>query len=55
MKNGLFSIGDFSRMCRLTVKALRLYDEQGVFKPGHADPASGYRYYSSAQLAEADL
>ncbi|MBU4194236.1 MAG: MerR family transcriptional regulator [Actinobacteria bacterium] len=55
MKNGLFSIGDFSRMCRLTVKALRLYDEQGIFKPGHVDPASGYRYYSSAQLAEADL
>lgn len=55
MKNGLFSIGDFSRTCRLTVKALRLYDEQGIFKPGHVDPASGYRYYSSAQLAEADL
>ena len=55
MKNGLFSIGDFSRMCRLTVKALRLYDEQGIFKPGHIDPTSGYRYYSSVQLAEADL
>ncbi len=55
MKNGLFSIGDFSRMCRLTVKALRLYDEQGIFKPGHVDPTSGYRYYSSAQLVEADL
>lgn len=55
MKNGLFTIGDFSRMCRLTVKALRLYDEQGIFKPGHIDPTSGYRYYSSVQLAEADL
>lgn len=51
--NDLYSIGDFSRMCRITVKALRLYDEQGILKPGHVDPSSGYRYYSSAQLPEA--
>lgn len=55
MKSELYSIGDFSRMCRLTVKALRLYDDQGIFKPGHVDPSSGYRYYSSAQLAEANM
>lgn len=51
----LYSIGEFSRMSRLSIKALRLYDEQGVLKPGHTDRFSGYRYYSSAQLAEADL
>jgi effector-binding domain-containing protein len=51
----LYSIGEFSRMCRLSVKALRLYDEQGILKPGHTDQASGYRYYSSAQLDEENL
>lgn len=55
MRRDLFSIGDFSRMCRLTVKALRLYDEQDILKPGFIDSQSGYRYYSSAQLGEADL
>jgi len=55
MRRNLFGIGDFSRMSRLSVKALRLYDEQGIFRPGYTDPQSGYRYYSSAQLAEANL
>lgn len=55
MGNNLYSIGDFSRLCRLSVKALRLYDRQGFFRPGHTDSRSGYRYYSSAQLSEAIL
>lgn len=55
MTGYLYSIGDFSRMTRLTVKALRLYDEQGIFRPGYTDPRSGYRYYSSAQLPEARM
>jgi effector-binding domain-containing protein len=55
MGRGLFSIGEFSRMSRLSVKALRLYDEQGILRPGYTDPRSGYRYYSSAQLPEANL
>ncbi|MFH1149155.1 MAG: MerR family transcriptional regulator [Actinomycetota bacterium] len=51
--DGLFSIGEFSRMSWLTVKALRLYDEEGILKPGFVDPSTGYRYYSSIQLPEA--
>lgn len=48
----MFRIGMFSRMTNLTVKALRYYDEEGLFKPAHVDPATGYRYYGSGQLAE---
>lgn len=48
MGRELFSIGDFSRMSRLSVKALRLYDQEGILKPGYVDPQNGYRYYSSA-------
>lgn len=50
----MFSIGEFSRISRLTVKALRHYDEQGIMK-SYVDPESGYRYYTTAQLRDARL
>jgi len=40
---GLVPIGRFSKMTRLSVKALRLYDENGLLPPAHVDPSSGYR------------
>jgi DNA-binding transcriptional MerR regulator len=52
---GLLSIGDFSRMTFLTVKALRHYDEVGLLKPARKDPSSGYRYYRPEQVAQARL
>jgi DNA-binding transcriptional MerR regulator len=48
-------IGEFSRRSRLSVKALRLYDELGVLLPARVDSASGYRYYDAAQLGDARL
>jgi effector-binding domain-containing protein len=50
----LVSIGRFSLLCRLTVKALRHYDELGLLKPATVDPQTGYRYYSVAQVVEAN-
>jgi len=41
----LLSIGSFANMTRLSIKALRLYDELDILKPLHIDPQSGYRYY----------
>jgi DNA-binding transcriptional MerR regulator len=49
------SIGAFARRSRLSLKALRLYDERGVLVPSRVDPASGYRYYNTAQLEQARL
>jgi DNA-binding transcriptional MerR regulator len=49
------SIGEFARRSRLSLKALRLYDERGVLVPSRVDPASGYRYYDTAQLEQARL
>ena len=49
------SIGEFARRSRLSLKALRLYDERGVLVPARVDRASGYRYYGTAQLEEARL
>ncbi|CDM70228.1 MerR family transcriptional regulator [Clostridium bornimense] len=46
----LYKIGLFSQMNKITIKALRHYDEIGLLKPEHIDEFTGYRYYSSAQL-----
>lgn len=53
--DGLLSIGDFSRMTFLTVKALRHYHEVGLLEPARTDPSSGYRYYRPEQVSQARL
>lgn len=50
----LVPIGRFSKMTRLSVKALRLYDEIGLLPPAHVDPSSGYRYYELGQANRAE-
>ncbi len=47
----MFSIGDFARLGRVSVRMLRHYDELGLLRPAHVDPLTGYRYYHAAQLA----
>lgn len=51
----LLSIGVFARRSRLSHKALRLYDRQGLLVPADVDPVSGYRRYRQSQLATARL
>jgi DNA-binding transcriptional MerR regulator len=46
----MFKIGDFSKLCRVSVIALRYYDELGLLKPAQVDRFTGYRYYSLDQL-----
>lgn len=48
----MFRIGDFSRIARVSARLLRFYDELGLLKPAHADPQTGYRHYTVAQLAQ---
>ncbi|WP_405742652.1 MerR family transcriptional regulator [Streptomyces sp. NBC_01525] len=52
---GLLTIGAFARACRLSPKALRLYDDLGLLPPAHVDPVNGYRRYAPAQLERARL
>ena len=42
-------IGDFSRMTRLSVIALRHYHEVGLLIPAEIDEQSGYRFYSHGE------
>lgn len=46
----MFKIGEFSKLTRVTVKALRYYDAIGLLAPSAVDPLSGYRYYRAEQL-----
>ncbi|MFG2548322.1 MerR family transcriptional regulator [Streptomyces sp. NPDC048581] len=51
----MLTIGAFAKACRLSPKALRLYDELELLKPSRVDPDTGYRYYAVAQLEQARL
>jgi DNA-binding transcriptional MerR regulator len=49
----MLSIGEFSRVTQLTVKALRLYHEKGILIPDKIDYDSKYRYYRSSAVEKA--
>ncbi len=49
----LVSIGQLAKSARCSVKALRLYAEQGLLEPAYVDPSSGYRYYRRGQARQA--
>ncbi|SNX58234.1 serine/threonine protein phosphatase PrpC [Streptomyces sp. TLI_55] len=51
----MLTIGAFAKACRLSPKALRLYDELDLLRPARVDPDTGYRYYAAAQLEQARL
>lgn len=52
---GMLTIGAFAKACRLSPKALRLYDELELLRPARVDPETGYRYYAVEQLEQARL
>jgi DNA-binding transcriptional MerR regulator len=49
----LLTIGEFSKMTYLSVKALRHYHDVGLLEPADIDPSSGYRRYTADQVATA--
>jgi len=51
----LLSIGEFARRSRLSPRALRLYDSQGILMPAAVDDDTGYRRYRESQLTMARL
>lgn len=50
----LLTIGEFSRLARISVRMLRHYDDRGLLPPADVDPANGYRRYSTHQLRTVD-
>jgi DNA-binding transcriptional MerR regulator len=49
----VFTIGEFSKITGLTVKALRFYHEQGLLIPTNADDETGYRDYDRSKIETA--
>jgi DNA-binding transcriptional MerR regulator len=50
MENMKLKIGNFAQMGRVSVSALRYYDEVGLLKPAHVDRWTGYRHYDLDQI-----
>ena len=48
----MYKIGDFSKMSKTTIKALRYYEKEGLLTPAFIDQDTGYRYYESNQLVD---
>jgi DNA-binding transcriptional MerR regulator len=49
------SISEFARHSRLSLRALRLYDEMGLLPPDQVDAVTGYRSYGAGQVETARL
>lgn len=46
----MFKIGDFARINKVTIKALRHYDSLSLLTPEKIDNFTGYRYYTAEQI-----
>jgi DNA-binding transcriptional MerR regulator len=47
----MFKIGEFSKICQVSIKALRHWDEIDLLHPAHVDESTNYRYYTTEQLS----
>ncbi|MHB1484309.1 MAG: MerR family transcriptional regulator [Saccharofermentanales bacterium] len=51
----MYKIGEFSKLCKVSVNTLRFYDSEGLLKADIIDQYTGYRYYSAANLKQMHL
>lgn len=49
-KRNMLQIGEFSRICQVSVKTLHHYDRIGLLAPAKVDALTGYRYYETEQI-----
>lgn len=50
--DGMYKIGELSRLSQIPVKTLRFYDAEGILVPDEIDEFTGYRYYGAAKLSD---
>lgn len=48
--DGLYSIGEMSKICNVSKKTLRFYDKIGLISPDYVSETTGYRYYKEETL-----
>lgn len=51
----MLTISAFSRVSRLSIKALRIYHEEGILVPERIDAETGYRYYGNESALRAGI
>ncbi len=49
-EENMLQIGEFSRICQVSVKTLHHYDRIGLLAPAKVDALTGYRYYEAEQI-----
>ena len=48
----LYSIGQMAKLCNVSAKQLRYYDDNGIISPAYKNGETMYRYYTDAQVQE---
>lgn len=48
----MFTIGQFSKICQVSTKALRHYEKIGLLAPARVEEGNQYRYYTGEQIPE---
>ena len=48
----MLSIGEFSRVCKVTTRTLRHYDDIDLIKPIYVNEENGYRFYDVSQIKD---
>ena len=51
----MYKISDFSKITKITVKALRYYDGENMLTPSYRDEENSYRYYDENDFEKAEL
>lgn len=49
-EEGLYLIGEVAKICNISVKTLRYYDQIGLLQPEKVDGRNNYRYYSKIHM-----
>lgn len=48
----MLSIGEFSKICSVTTRTLRHYDDIDLINPNHINQDTGYRFYDVSQVRQ---
>lgn len=48
----IYSIGELAKLCGISPRQLRYYDQIGLIKPKYRNPDTGYRYYTEDQIEQ---
>ncbi|WP_033342082.1 MerR family transcriptional regulator [Catenuloplanes japonicus] len=51
----MLTVGEFARLTHLSIRTLRRYHDSGLLVPDRVDEATGYRYYTPAQIPNAQV